>query len=866
MNSIERIFPESITQSLGWSLVHSLWQGVVIAVILGLVLIALRKQSAKMRYFMASTALFSYFGIWLFTFISLYASPLSTTVETSPQINVVTADGFYQNISVSSNHPESFTGEIGNQLTFFSDYFAQHLPLIVLLWMMGVVVLMLRFLGEFTYVQHLKSYRVIPTDRHIQEVGDTLCNKLYINKSVKILESVMTKVPMVIGFLKPVILIPVGAFTGMKPKEIESIIAHELAHVYRNDYLINLFQSVVEVLLFFNPATWWISAQIRAERENCCDDIAVNITGDELAFVKTLALMEERRMQVQTPNLAVAFTGKGGLMSRVKRIANKERKNATFFEGFLAAFIMMLFIVTASFTSQDNPEEAFSDTIESAAIIPLTTEDTPKVLPEVKEATPVNEPSQKPRPIIRNKHLEIINDTIKINGDVYVVDEKDGKTILLKNGEEIETDLLKIFKDGEEISLEEYRNKKDGGTYFITFAEDDTDAVKASGYSYSTTNNSSFSYATSGQGSITSVSGYPSIPPMDSSKIIAQSVYPYVSSIDSIRVRGIYTTSDNKQPLFVIDGKVIDSKDEAFGNGLTINALDPSDIASVTVLKDKSATSIYGSKGKNGVVMITTKKGKKKKGKKGAVSIISGTGSSNSSAYSISSSSGTNSQSMSISSSGEELIVIEDNGTVKFYKNGKEQTIDLKNKSTGFVSFSDGDGEMLVLKPDNADGGLILFQNYKDGDEKNNIVVSNQSFFYMDETKGGESALIRGNREGKITSLIIDKEEIPESDWDEYQNVIDTFKEKVEAKEVIRNNKREEALDEIYDALKKDDIVRKNQETYGDMLTASMTDTGLTVNGMTIPEGRTNKYLDLLEDVGIRLKKSDRKTKILYFR
>ena len=104
--------------------------------------------------------------------------------------------------------------------------------------------------------------------------------KLKLAKPVRLLESARVNVPVVIGFIKPVILVPVGMLTGFSSDEVESILAHELAHVVRNDYLINILQSVAEIILFYNPALWWISGTIRKEREKCCDDIAVFLCGN----------------------------------------------------------------------------------------------------------------------------------------------------------------------------------------------------------------------------------------------------------------------------------------------------------------------------------------------------------------------------------------------------------------------------------------------------------------------------------------------------------------------------------------------------------------------------------------------------------
>ena len=104
-----------------------------------------------------------------------------------------------------------------------------------------------------------------------------LCGQLRIRRPVRLLESALVDVPMVIGWLRPVILLPASALSGLTPQQLEAIIAHELAHIRRHDYLINLLQSLIETLLFYHPAVWWVSRQIRREREHCCDDLAVAV-------------------------------------------------------------------------------------------------------------------------------------------------------------------------------------------------------------------------------------------------------------------------------------------------------------------------------------------------------------------------------------------------------------------------------------------------------------------------------------------------------------------------------------------------------------------------------------------------------------
>ena len=134
---------------------------------------------------------------------------------------------------------------------------------------------------------------------------------------------------------------PASAFTGLPPKQLESIIVHELAHVLRRDYLVNILQSVVEILFFYHPAVWWINSVIRAERENCCDDIAIAQTGDSTNYARALAGIQEQLLLKE--NLAMAVTGhKSKLLKRIKRLLNQPKMKTNFIEGFTASCIVLL--------------------------------------------------------------------------------------------------------------------------------------------------------------------------------------------------------------------------------------------------------------------------------------------------------------------------------------------------------------------------------------------------------------------------------------------------------------------------------------------------------------------------------------------
>ena len=150
--------------------------------------------------------------------------------------------------------------------------------------------------------------------------------------------------PTVIGWLKPVVLLPASALAALSPQQLEAILAHELAHIRRHDYLVNLLQTLVETLLFYHPAVWWLSRRIRIERENCCDDLAVSLCGDPVAYANALADLESLRSETApTHHIAMAATG-GALLQRVRRLLGAPSSHSGRGPAWLAGSAALLLV------------------------------------------------------------------------------------------------------------------------------------------------------------------------------------------------------------------------------------------------------------------------------------------------------------------------------------------------------------------------------------------------------------------------------------------------------------------------------------------------------------------------------------------
>jgi GWxTD domain-containing protein len=310
-----------LAQSLGFALAHSLWEGVVIAVILAAALCVAR--SSRARYAAACAAMLLMLASFGVTLVRLLPQPVD--LAKSPRVTLhapVPPAGLPM---LSANTPDPPT-------------LAALLPWIAPFWAAGVLFFHLRSLGGWIAARRLRLSGVCRAPGEWQQRLDSLAARLRVSKPAVLLESCLADVPVVIGYARPVILMPVGLLAGLPVAQVEAILIHELAHIRRQDYLVNLMQTFVEGLLFYHPAVWWISGVIRAERENCCDDLAVAATGDARQYAAALAALEQNRWAAH--ELAMAATG-GSLVKRIRRLLQQpERPRAVWTPVFSATLLV----------------------------------------------------------------------------------------------------------------------------------------------------------------------------------------------------------------------------------------------------------------------------------------------------------------------------------------------------------------------------------------------------------------------------------------------------------------------------------------------------------------------------------------------
>lgn len=296
-------YAESITAALGWTLLHSLWQGAVLAGVFALFSWLFRGARAPGRYWFGIVMLVLALVAPVMTFNAVYHSPAVPVAAALPP----TAPEIAGLSTSSPGWQESLVTTL--------DWLA---PWAAVAWMLGFMLMCRRLYRDWRQVRGLIIEGVLPVASRWQDFARKTCMAFGITRPVRVLESARVAGPMVLGWIKPVVLIPSSAFLGLTQQQLELLLAHEFAHVHRADYLVNLIQVAIEALLFYHPAVRWLSARIRHERECCCDELVVTMTGDRLAYATALTGMEELRHQ--GPALVMAASG-GHLLARIGRLS-----------------------------------------------------------------------------------------------------------------------------------------------------------------------------------------------------------------------------------------------------------------------------------------------------------------------------------------------------------------------------------------------------------------------------------------------------------------------------------------------------------------------------------------------------------------
>ena len=298
------------TYVVGWTLIHFVWQGAVLAAVAAAALQLARRRSPTVRYVIGCAVLAAMLASPVMTARALM-TPDGPPGSMARPAQTLPLAGVLEGATGTWLHDEASAVS-----TVWSSVNAG-LPAIVFMWVAGVAMLLVRMAGGLWQVRRLQVHALAADASPWQTAVQRMASRLDVRVAVHVVESALVSTPAAVGWLRPVILLPVAALANLTPSQVEAILAHELVHIRRHDYLVNIGQAVAETLLFFHPAVWWVSAQIRAEREHYCDDVAVQVCGDPVDYAAALAELEAWRSDGTALALAAVD---GSLIGRVRRL------------------------------------------------------------------------------------------------------------------------------------------------------------------------------------------------------------------------------------------------------------------------------------------------------------------------------------------------------------------------------------------------------------------------------------------------------------------------------------------------------------------------------------------------------------------
>lgn len=328
-----------LTHALGYALLHFVWQGMVIGLSTAALLRLMHRRTANARYVVACLSLAAMAAAPVLTMIAVSASgPFGSPVQPFS-----TDGGMTFALAGDAVDP----GASVLSLRYWFSAVERWLPTLLVLWSVGVLLLMSRLVHGWLTVERIRRGASEVTSGVLQDAIARVSSAIGLSRVVRVLRSSAVEVPAVMGWIRPTLLVPASALSGLSVAELEAVIAHELAHVRRHDYLINSVQNVVETLLFYHPAVWWVSAEIRREREYCCDDVAVSVAASAPVYARALAALEEDRHGL----LAFGMSATGGdLLARIQRILGQpsRRRQPPSLALVVTSAVMLVTIVAAA--------------------------------------------------------------------------------------------------------------------------------------------------------------------------------------------------------------------------------------------------------------------------------------------------------------------------------------------------------------------------------------------------------------------------------------------------------------------------------------------------------------------------------------
>ena len=404
-------FNDQYVFRLGYALWHFLWQGAILAVIAAVVLCVMRATTANRRY----VVLLSFLSVMAVCPVATYCLISGTSTQEAP--HAVAAASLFGAVEIvegehvlspilpeiqqipSTGMPAIAVNEPAEDSASTPRSLRPYLIPLVSIWCVGVFVLSLRLIVGWANTFRVRCMGLSDVSVSIQSMCEKLAATMAVRSTVRVCESTLVQVPVVVGWLRPLILLPACLLSGLSEQQLRAILAHELAHVRRHDYAVNFAQILIENLLFYHPAIWWLSNRIRQERENCCDDIAAAVGGGNRVLARALATLAE--LHVSAPQTLPAATG-GSLVNRIRRLAGTEAGSDKLVSGGLGVGIFVgLFFFLAMALLFHSPSGSANDSkptsSQSNTPVEANTKE-PSATPAAEEPTLADEDEASARP------------------------------------------------------------------------------------------------------------------------------------------------------------------------------------------------------------------------------------------------------------------------------------------------------------------------------------------------------------------------------------------------------------------------------------------------------------------------------------
>jgi len=300
-----------------WTLIHSLWIGLIIALFCGIVIATTRKSTAALRYrLLCSLLVLFVFSIAVTYCIEASSNKLPSLPSPPPVVVMVGA-----NASVSQQIGTALNRSI---VDYTQRFLNQNANIIFLIWLLFFIFKSLKMISGLLHIQRIRNYKTQTVSEELKHRIEYFASQIGIRRVVRLVQSELVKVPVAVGWLKPMILLPVGIVFQLTPEQLDGILWHELAHIRRRDYVVNILQGIVEMVFFFNPGLLWLSSLIRTEREACCDDMVLSRMNRKANYLE--ALLSFGYGEFKQAGLAMSIGSGNQLRDRLKRMINRENK------------------------------------------------------------------------------------------------------------------------------------------------------------------------------------------------------------------------------------------------------------------------------------------------------------------------------------------------------------------------------------------------------------------------------------------------------------------------------------------------------------------------------------------------------------